>query len=113
SAGHSYVPVDLVYTMSVAVNVAPGTANLFGSQTQQFTATVTGNANTQVNWSISPAGTGTISNTGLYTAPASIAAIQTVTVTATSVADSSKSATATVTLNPPAAPVITQQPANA
>ncbi|HLG95329.1 MAG TPA: hypothetical protein VKX49_03340, partial [Bryobacteraceae bacterium] len=88
------------------------TANLFSSQTQQFGATVTGNANTSVTWSLSPAA-GTISSTGLYTAPASIAAQQTVTVTATSVADGSKSATATVTLNPPAPPAITQQPANA
>src|SRR6202022_1991035 len=37
SAGYSYVPVDLKYSVSVSVNVAPGTASLFGGQTQQFT----------------------------------------------------------------------------
>ena len=45
-------------------------------------------------------GVGTISTSGLYTAPATISAQQTV--TATSVADTTKSASATVTLNPPA-----------
>src|ERR1051326_2206794 len=113
TAGHMYVPVDFKYAISVAGSGGPGTANLFGSQTQQFTATVTGNANTQVSWSINPTTAGTVSSTGLYTAPATIAAVQTVTVTATSVADTSKTATATVTLNPPAPPSITQQPANA
>ena len=51
-----------------------------------------------VNWSISPAGVGTISSSGLYTAPANITAQQTVTVTATSQADNSKSGAATITL---------------
>src|SRR6185369_11880885 len=45
--------------------------------------------------------------------PASIASLQTVTVTATSVADNTKFGTATVTLNPPAAPAVTQHPQNA
>jgi hypothetical protein len=44
---------------------------------------------------------GSISAGGLYTAPASITAAQTVTVTATSVADSTKTASAAVSLAPP------------
>jgi len=40
-----------------------------------------------MTWSINPAGVGTMSASGLYTAPATIATEQTVTVTATSVAD--------------------------
>jgi len=52
-----------------------------------------------VTWSLSP-NTGTINSAGSYTAPATIASLQTVTVTATSVADATKSASATVTLTP-------------
>src|SRR5207237_8555207 len=76
----------------------PASVNLSNNQTAQFTATVTNADNTNVLWSISPAGTGTISATGLYTAPALISGTLKVTVTATSVADGSKSASATVNL---------------
>jgi hypothetical protein len=58
---------------------------------------VTGSTNTAVTWSISPL-TGSISNSGLYTAPASIASTQTITVSAKSAADPTKTATATLTL---------------
>jgi hypothetical protein len=88
----------------VTVQVSPATASLSASQTQQFSATVTGSSNTSVNWSLTPA-VGTISSTGLYTAPSTISATQTVTVTATSAADSTKSAIATVTLTPVAVQV--------
>jgi RHS repeat-associated protein len=89
--------------LPVSVSVAPTSATLYGGQTQQFSATVTNTSNTAVTWSISPAGTGTISAAGLYTAPTSISAKQTVTVTATSQENSTKSASATVTLMPPVA----------
>jgi len=86
----------------ITVGVTPPTATLTQSQTQQFTATVTGSANTAVTWSLTPpTGAGSISTAGLYTAPASITTTQTVTVTATSAADNTKKGTATVTLNPP------------
>jgi hypothetical protein len=88
--------IDIETSSGIAVTVAPPTATLGASQTQQFTATVTGTANGAVTWSINPA-VGTISTTGLYTAPASSTG-QTVTVTATSVADPTKSGTAAVTL---------------
>ena len=52
-----------------SVSVSPTTTGLTASQSQQFTATVTGNANTPVVWSISPANVGSISGSGLYTAP--------------------------------------------
>ncbi|MBV9743700.1 MAG: hypothetical protein JO099_08045, partial [Acidobacteriia bacterium] len=106
--GHSYVPLDFLYNVSVSVNVAPGTASLFGSQMQQFTATVTGSS-AGVTWSLNP-NSGTITPTGMYTAPATITTLGTVTVTATSVTDLTKFATAMVTLNPPAPPAITLQP---
>jgi hypothetical protein len=73
-------------------------------QTQQFTATVANNSNTGVMWGLNP-NIGTISNSGLYTAPATITSLQTVEVTAASVAFPSRTASATVTLNP--APTLT------
>ena len=59
---------------------------------------MTGTTNTAVTWTASA---GTVSTSGLYTAPASIAAQTTATVTATSVADPTKKASATVRLMPP------------
>ena len=85
---------------AISVSLSPTTATLYGSQTQQFTATVSNTSNTAVTWSISPTGTGTISSSGLYTAPASIAMQQTITVTATSQANTAATASATVTLSP-------------
>jgi hypothetical protein len=81
----------------LAVTMIPGTTTLYGSQAQQFSATVANAANTEVTWSVSPS-TGTVSSTGLYIAPDAVTTPQTVTVRATSVADISKSATATVSL---------------
>ncbi|HEX4135638.1 MAG TPA: LamG domain-containing protein, partial [Bryobacteraceae bacterium] len=83
---------------NVSVVVSPGTQiNLTGSQSQQFTASVLGTANTAVSWSIDPQ-LGSISNSGLYAAPPSFATPQSVTVTATSIADSTKSASARLSL---------------
>jgi hypothetical protein len=80
----------------VKVNVSPTGATLLSSQTQQFTASVSGTADTAVTWS---ATTGSVSSTGLYTAP-TVRTQTNVVVTATSVADSSKSAGASVTVDP-------------
>src|SRR5207253_1794792 len=87
---------------AISVSLAPSSVTLAPTQTQQFTPTVTGDPTNAVNWSISPNGVGIIGNTGLYTAPPSVSAQQTVSVRATSIADSSRFATATVTLTPPA-----------
>jgi len=86
----------------VSVTINPTQTPLLASQTQQFVATVTNTTNTAVNWSINPA-VGTISNSGLYTAPVSIASPQTITVTATSVASITHSASAVVWLSVPLA----------
>lgn len=83
--------------VSLAVN--PAGAIVGPGQTAQFSATVSGTSNTAVTWTLAPP-VGTLSATGMYTAPASITATQTVTVTATSVADSTKSSSAVVTLLP-------------
>lgn len=84
----------------ISVSISPTSVTLSPHQTQQFTATVTGTTNTAVKWSVDgvPGGnstTGTISTSGLYTAPAS----GNHKVTATSVADPTKSASAQVTVN--------------
>jgi hypothetical protein len=93
------------YANSAAtVTISPLTASIAPGQTQQFTATVLGAANTNVIWSITPS-IGTISATGLYTAPASLTA-DPITVTAYSVADASKSASAIVQLFVPSAPPV-------
>lgn len=91
----------------ITVSVSPSTASLFAGQAQQFTATVENTGNTGVTWTISPSSAGSISSSGLYTAPSSITAQQTVTVTAISQADDTKTGTATITLLPPQTPVIT------
>jgi RHS repeat-associated protein len=83
------------------IEVHPVSATPWQSQTVQFYATVANTTNSNVTWAISPAGAGSISSTGLYTAPASIPARQTVTVTATGVAAPGLSASATVNLWPP------------
>jgi fibronectin type 3 domain-containing protein len=88
---------------TVSVGVSPTGATLAGSQTKQFKATVTGTSNTAVTWSLNPA-VGTVSSTGLYTAPGSISSSQNVNIIATSSADSTKTATAIVSLQRPAAP---------
>ncbi len=95
----------------IGVTVSPLTAQVIIGKTQQFTATVTGISNTSVTWSLkgsgcSGASCGTISSSGLYTAPASVPSPAQVTVTATSVADTTKSASATVTVIPPVAVTI-------
>ena len=87
-----------VTPVTVSVSISPGSANLKDGQAQQFAATVANAGATGVIWSRNP-DVGTISPSGLYTAPASITAPQTVTVTATSVSDPSKSASAMVTLS--------------
>src|ERR1700674_5713953 len=83
----------------LSVSVTPSTVTLKASGQQVFTATVTGSANQNVAWSISP-NVGSMLN-GTYTAPASIASPQVVTVTAQSAADSTAQGTATVNLQPP------------
>jgi hypothetical protein len=82
---------------------------------QQFTANVQGVANTTVNWSVNgkiggDSTTGTISTSGLYTAPARLPNASTVTITATSQADWRQHASATVSL---ASVSVAVQPASA
>ena len=103
--------VSLTSAAAIGVSVSPSSASVVaGSGTQAFTATVTNASNTAVTWKVN--GTtggnstvGTISSSGLYTAPATVPAQPTVTVTAVSVADTSKSASSSVTITTTAAAV--------
>ena len=70
-----------------------------GSQTAQFTVAVTGASNPAVNWTLNPQ-VGTLTQNGLYTAPASFTAAQTIGVRATSVADPTKFWASGVILSP-------------
>ncbi|MGA7288912.1 MAG: Ig domain-containing protein [Terriglobales bacterium] len=81
---------------NVKVSVSPTSGTLLSSQTEQFTASVSGTSDTAVTWS---ATTGSVSGSGLYTAPAVSKQTDAV-VTATSVADPSKSASASITIDP-------------
>jgi hypothetical protein len=76
----------------ITITVSPSSVSLGASETQQFTANVTNTSNTAVTWAVScsSAPCGTISASGLYTAPSVIPSAVTATVTATSQADSTK-----------------------
>ena len=80
---------------TVSVKISPsGYIAIPGGGTVQFTATVTGTANTAVTWSVpgSAAANGTVTAGGLYTAPA-VTPANPVPVTATSVASPASTAT--------------------
>jgi hypothetical protein len=97
----TFVPVENMSLSSqpVFVTISPSAATVTVGETQQFTATVTGSSNKAVTWSVSPAtGAGSISTSGLYTAPSSVTTSQTVTITATSQANSAVSASASLSL---------------
>ena len=85
---------------AVGISIAPSSASLQPGRSVRFNATVTGASKTDVSWSLNPA-VGTIDN-GTYTAPATMAAAQTILLTATSVADPGKTAQAYITLTPSA-----------
>src|SRR6202142_562350 len=92
-----------VTLMPVSMLVNPNPATLYAGQSQQFTAVVAdAPPSAAVSWTLQPPEAGTISPSGFYSAPTTVAAQQTVSVIATSKDDPSKSATATVTLLPAA-----------
>jgi hypothetical protein len=86
-------------TNIVVLNVwiSPTGATVSANKTQQFEAIVSGNANTAVTWQVNGVNggnstVGTISTSGLYTAPAAVPSSGPVTVTAVSEANSATSA---------------------
>jgi hypothetical protein len=91
------VVVNPAASSQVAIGLTPSSATVLPGQSQQLTATVTGSSNTGVNWNLSPY-VGSISASGLYTAPTNVAITTAVTVTATSAADPTQIAVATLTV---------------
>lgn len=88
------------------LTVTPATARVGPTRTQQFEAIEAGTPTTNVRWAVNgitggESAIGTISEAGLYTAPATVPVPATVEITATHRDDSTLSATATVTLVPP------------
>ena len=86
----------------VSISITSGAATLAAGQSAQFIAEVEGLADKNVNWSVTP-NVGVILN-GTYTAPANIAAQETIMVTATSVADPLETASVPLELIPPSKP---------
>lgn len=89
---------------STGVTVTPDSATVAAGADQQFTASVAGGGDAGVTWQVNgvdggDAGTGTITASGLYTAPPLPPAGGKVTITAVSKADSSKSGAATATIS--------------
>ncbi len=99
SAADSTKSASAVVTVSqptqVSISISPSTVTLSTGGQEHFTASVSGSSNTGVTWAASG---GTITTSGLYTAPSSAG---TYNVTATSAADSTKSASAVVTVSQP------------
>jgi hypothetical protein len=88
----------------VAVSVSPATVSVAAGQTVQFAAVVRGTSNTAVAWKLagmnSAPAVGSITASGLYTAPGGITSNAQVAVMATSEADQMASASASVVVTP-------------
>jgi len=103
---------NVTVVAQMSVTISPATATVVTGGQRQFTASVSGSPNQNVTWSVAGAGCsgptcGTVSNTGLYTAPASVPSKPTVSVTATAQADPTQSASAAVTVVLPIAVTVT------
>jgi hypothetical protein len=101
----------------VVVSVMPPSANVRAGAMQTFTSTVTGTTNQNVNWSVNaiPGGNatfGTISASGVYTAPSSLPNPSTFAISAVAAADSSASAGSSVTLWNPTPAISAVSPAS-
>lgn len=108
---------DIVIDSGFRVTVTPATATIGTEQSFQFNATVTGPSQSTVTWAVCEASTtggslnctvgnlGTITQGGLYTAPATASGAATIQATCT--ADPTQTATAVVTVVQSAPPTIT------
>jgi uncharacterized protein (DUF1800 family) len=109
SSGPRSVPGPFSLTVTPASTSVPGTA------TQQFSATASDGSNPSLTWSVNgvaggSAATGTISSTGLFTAPEFPPSPNGITVTAAETKDSSKSGSSAVTLLNPVPQLSTLKP---
>ena len=115
---NSSVLVHVDIAIGVSVTVSPTSAQVPTGTAQQFSATVVGSGDQVVMWSVTGAGCvgiscGSISGSGLYTAPATPPNAPTVNVTATSLADASAVGTAIATVVSPSPITVTISPATA
>jgi Bacterial Ig-like domain (group 2) len=83
-----------VTAQAISITISPPSTAMPEQWQQQFTAAVSGTSNTGATWAVTQ-GSGTITQTGLYTAPQ---VAETDIVSVTSQADATKSASATVTV---------------
>ena len=81
---------------SITISISPNNTTIPSNGQQNFTASVSGTANTAVTWSAS---SGSISSSGAFT-PVNVTSKTSVTITAASAANPSLQATATVTVMP-------------
>lgn len=105
------VKVTITQGDALAVTISPTAVTVFTGHSQQFTATVNLTTNTAVNWQVNDVfggdnTNGSITPTGLYTAPATVPTGNVV-VKAVSASDSTKTASAAVTIVPAKTVVIT------
>src|SRR6266480_4591326 len=110
--------VTITATTTVSVTISPILATVAAGGTQQFSAVVQNTSNTAVTWQVNGvtggnATVGTISSSGLYTAPGVVPNPATVTVTAVSQADATKSAAAQVTITAATTASVTISPTTA
>jgi len=96
-----YLGLRFSYICNPTVSISPRGVKVPIGASQQFSATVKATGDATVNWSINGKGCigtacGTVSATGLYTAPATLPDPPSVTVTATLASDPGETATATV-----------------
>jgi YD repeat-containing protein len=83
--------------------VTPASALVLPNRTQQFAATLNGSPTSSVTWTVNgiPGGDtaiGTVSTSGLYTAPSTQALVTAATITATHIVDTTLTASATATV---------------
>ncbi len=103
--------IATVTVPQVSISISPTSVTVAPGGTTSFTATIAGSMNTTVAWTVQEgAAGGTITSSGLYTAPAATGTFH---VIVTSVADMNKSATAVVTVAAQADVSITIIPATA
>jgi hypothetical protein len=88
---------------AIQVVVSPDQAQVAPAGQMTFAAVVTGTANTSVTWAVQELQGGTVTATGLYTAPTAAGTFH---VTATSQVDPTKQGQASVTVTAPPAPVV-------
>jgi hypothetical protein len=86
---------------TIVTTIAPTDVSVGVGGTVAFTGTVTGTSNKAMLWSVAEPGCGSVSSTGIFTAPAAPAICH---VVVASAADSRRTATATVTVTGPTPP---------